>query len=191
MEDITKIEVEETNGDEVGAAIVPKNETSNSSKMAVGIKLGDRDVRRTIISFGRCFCIGSIAGGALRNENDIQSILELERALNEFGTCTNSAEHGSNSVCSNCVTHLNDTGMRCDEYASSAARLSCAIAEGASFAVVNGLKYFLCVANVIQDAMAVHAKCFESFESSKRSDVTSYHDDHRYVDGISNLNRSN
>ena len=165
-------------------------------KIRIKFKEENIDLRRTIIDFGRCFCVGSIAGGALRDENSISHAINVERALREFSLCVHNVEGAATNVlpetvpvCMNCAYQLNEAGLRADEKVSSVARFSCAIADCASFGSGNNLrKLAASAADVVNEAMIARANYFKAFENNKGYDVVSYEENHMRGDGAQETN---
>lgn len=94
------------------------------------------DVRRTLIDFGRCWCSGSIAGGALRDEKSIEYALHLKNLLEEFSICSHCVQEISEgqalddySICENCCNAICEAGITANDILPSVSGLCFALAD--------------------------------------------------------------
>ena len=134
-------------------------------------KIGHIDVRRTLIDFGRCFCSGSIAGGALRDENSIPHAINVRNAFHKFSFCGNNAkdsfiaESRNNSpICIECFSKLNESSTMSEDFIPSVSRLCIALADCCSYRESKGLREVsLATADVISKALDSRTSYFHAF----------------------------
>ena len=71
---------------------------SEGDKRWISYKIGDVDVHRTLIEFGRCPVSGSVADGSLRSIESMLRAKEIGKALSTYGLCS----HCPSISCDNC-----------------------------------------------------------------------------------------
>jgi len=151
-------------------------------------KLSGIDVRRTIVEFGRCFAVGSIPGGVLRNVNSVSAASDIHEALRRFSSCNHSQSEAtllSTPVCETCAERLLQCGRRMDEKVAPAARLACAIADSSVLGEGNELRYLaLATADILARAIETRKRFFELFDENQGVDVRSYNSAHRHGYGL-------
>ena len=150
------------------------------------------DIRGTLIDFGRCFCSGSVAGGALRDGASILHALHLKDALQKVAHCLHvqgsqigQTELEGHPICSNCIYELNETATKAQEFIPSLTRLCFAIADSATYgAEINLRKFCSAIADVVFAAMNVRGLYFEYFATNEDEDISSYNSIHREGSGL-------
>ena len=164
-EESTERQVEESSDDE--DACHAGNDTCPVS-IRLKHKIRHVDVRRTIIDVGRCFCSGSIAGGALRDESTILHAVNLKRALQTFSICSHNVKFGGNDelvdipVCTSCCTGICEAGNTAIDEITTISGLCFALADCMSYGELRGLRELrAAVADVISAALETRATYFD------------------------------
>jgi len=151
-------------------------------------KFLDVDVRRSLIEFGRCFLVGSIPGGVLRNTISVNISANLSSAMRDFFSCNHIQMDGVDinvPVCESCSQALFHSGRRAEEIVSSAARFACAVAQASTYSNRYELRYLSSVAaDIIDSAIATRAKYNDEFEINQGEDVRFYNATHRNGTGL-------
>jgi len=141
-------------------------------------KFSNADVRRTLIEFGRCFVVGSIPGGLLRNSLSVDVSNMLSSALRRFFSCNHmeiTTTAIDAAICQACCRSLFQAGRRAEETISPAARLACALADAAIYTQGNELRYLASVtADVIDRAIETRANYVNEFQENQGDDVRFY-----------------
>jgi len=142
-----------------------------AKRMRFRHKFGDVDIRRTLIEFGRCFLVGSIAGGALRNTLSVSLASILSSELRRFFSCAHvnvAPEYNDSPVCETCSKNLYKAGQRTEETIASAARFACAIAEAGFYSQGNIHRYLASVTADIIDRAISTQKWNRALSASRR-----------------------
>jgi len=149
--------------------------TVSSKVMRIRNLIPNVDVRRTAIEFGRCFAVGSIAGGVLRNSLSVDASTILIAAFQHFSACNHlGTEPGDMNcaVCESCSQKLYQEGLRAEELVAPAARMACTLAEAGMYGHGNQYRYLASVAAQILDrAMQTRAFYYQEFEKNQGEDV--------------------
>ena len=144
-------------------------------------------MRRTVIDFGRCFCSGSIALGALRSERSVHHCTNIKNVLQKFliwshnVTITSISTLDESPICVDCCTRLCDLANIANDVIPSVSGLCFSLADCASYSEEKGLRRIAAGrVDVLAAALDVRVSYLNMFENSSSVDISTYNDKHKY-----------
>lgn len=167
--------------------------TRISNALRMRSKMDDINVRRTCIDFGRCFIVGSIAGGSLRRNSAVAKVKELCTVLNIFSSCKHvQAPWMQDHVCEICSMNFLEMSASHDEYIPSAARLSRAIAKASILGSSSNLRRLaLSCSSVLKKSINARSEFFQLFNDNACPAVHGYNFHHQFGAGMTDVSLLN